>query len=374
MGLLPREALERLPNALHARSGRTSVRAVGEEGDDRLVAHDAATIARSRHRRIGELHGGGLGHDRAIGKGEHGVVPHHVERAAHRGDSGRDAHAPERGADRVAARKSGTAHHDIRAAHPHERGAERERVLEGAGGGGVGGERVGAARSQMSHEIRDAGCGKGPPQYLNHPQTLALQATGGFLDALVGSLGEHDAAPGTARPLVHRVAKRHLPNFCLSAFCTTGWTSCDTSPPKRATSRTRLELRYVRSNAGTRNTVSILGARLRFMSAIWNSYSKSDTARNPRTITAALTFLANSASSPSNDRTSTRLSGTVASMSCTRSSSEKSGCLATFTATATISRSTNSSERRMRSSCPLVIGSKEPGYTAMRVIVVRTGK
>jgi len=95
----------------------------------------------------------------------------------------------------------------------------------------------------MSDEIRDAGCGKGPPQNLNHPQTFALQAAGGFLDAVVGSLGEHNAAPGTARPLVHRVAKRHLPNFCLSAFCTTGWTSCDTSPPKRATSRTRLELR-----------------------------------------------------------------------------------------------------------------------------------
>src|SRR3989475_11014523 len=144
---------------------------------------------------------------------------------------------------RVAARKGGTAHHAIRAAHPHERGAEGERVLESGGGRRVGGKRVRAAGSQMSDEIRDAGCGKGPPQNLNHPQTFALQAAGGFLYAVVGSLGEHNAAPGTARPLVHRVAKRPLPNFCLSAFCTTGWTSCDTSPPKRATSRTRLELR-----------------------------------------------------------------------------------------------------------------------------------
>src|SRR5207249_10751630 len=59
IGLPPREALERLPHALHARSRRTALRAVGEERDDRLVAHDAATIARSRYSRIGELLRGG---------------------------------------------------------------------------------------------------------------------------------------------------------------------------------------------------------------------------------------------------------------------------------------------------------------------------
>src|SRR2546427_6127235 len=53
---------------------------------------------------------------------------------------------------RVAARKGGTAHHDIRAAHPHERGAEGERVLESGGGRRVGGKRVGAAGSQMSED------------------------------------------------------------------------------------------------------------------------------------------------------------------------------------------------------------------------------
>ena len=73
------------------------------------------------------------------------------------------------------------------------------------------------------------------------------------------------------------------------------------------------------------------------MSAIWNSYSKSDTARRPRTITAAPTCFANSASSPSNDCTSTRLSGTAVRIIATRSSSENSGCLATLIATATMS-------------------------------------
>ena len=36
------------------------------------------------------------------------------------------------------------------------------------------------------------------------------------------------------------------------------------------------------------NTVSIAGASLRFMRAIWNSYSKSEMARMPRTMVVAL--------------------------------------------------------------------------------------
>ena len=38
------------------------------------------------------------------------------------------------------------------------------------------------------------------------------------------------------------------------------------------------------------NTVSIRGLSRRFISAIWNSYSKSEIARSPRTITEAPTF------------------------------------------------------------------------------------
>ena len=92
------------------------------------------------------------------------------------------------------------------------------------------------------------------------------------------------------------------------------------------------------------------GARLRFMSAIWNSYSKSLTARRPRTITVAPTAQAKSASSPSNDRTSTLASSTACRINATRSSRVKSGCFATFTATATITRSAKVRARRMRSS------------------------
>src|SRR3989442_13359399 len=158
-----------------------------------------------------------------------------------------------------------------------------------------------------------------------------------FLHPRVLALSEHDASFDRPSPFKDAVQKSHFPNLRLRACWTVGSTSCETSPPKRATSRTRLELTKVRSKAGTRNTVSILGARLRFISAIWNSYSKSDTARKPRIITEAPTRFANSASSPSNDCTCKRLSGTACLIRATRSSSEKSGCLETFTATATMS-------------------------------------
>src|SRR4051812_17769577 len=184
-----------------------------------------------------------------------------------------------------------------------------------------------------------------PFQHLHDRQPFALHPRRRLLHARIVALGKDDPLLGVPRPLIDAAEKAHLANLRLSACCTTGSTSAETSPPKRATSRTRLELRYVRSNAGTRNTVSILGARFRFMSAIWNSYSKSETARSPRMITEAPTFLANSASTPSNDCTPPRLPGPACWISATRSSSENSGCLATLTATATISWSTNSSER-----------------------------
>src|SRR5205823_2889392 len=148
-----------------------------------------------------------------------------------------------RAPDRVAARKGGTAHHDIRAAHPDERGPEGERVLESGGGDGIGGKPVRMPRPKQPGHLGERGAGSRTLQELDDSEPLSLDPRRGGAHALVGPLGEHDAAPGTARPLVHRVAKRHLPNFFLSALCTTGWTSCDTSPPKRATSRTRLELR-----------------------------------------------------------------------------------------------------------------------------------
>src|SRR5256886_10945417 len=156
----------------------------------------------------------------------------------------------------------------------------------------------------MPDEVGDGGSGKRPPQDFHHPKAFPLQAPGRFLDPRIVTLGEHDALPGAPRPLVRGVAKAHRANFCSSAWRTAGWTSGATLPPNRATSRTRLDERYVRSNAGTRNTVSIPGARLRFIRAIWNSYSKSLTARRPRTITAAPAARAKSASSRSEEHTS----------------------------------------------------------------------
>ncbi len=97
--------------------------------------------------------------------------------------------------------------------------------------------------AKVTNEKRDARCGKGPPQNLHHPESFALEPSRGVLDARVVTLGQHDTPPGAPRPLVERVAERHVANFFASACRTAGWTSCDTSPPKRATSRTRLELR-----------------------------------------------------------------------------------------------------------------------------------
>src|SRR6266540_3872762 len=209
-------------------------------------------------------------------------------------------------------------------------------MFQGLCGRGIGGESVGAARPQMPGEERQPRIGRAP-QDLHGTQSFLLDALCRLLHARIVALRKDDACSGFPRPLIDAVEEAHFPNLRFRACWTVGSTSGDTSPPKRATSRTRLELTKVRSKAGTRNTVSILGARLRFISAIWNSYSKSDTARSPRIITDAPTFLANSASNPSNDCTSSRLSGTACLISATRSSRGKSGCFATFTATATIS-------------------------------------
>src|SRR5690606_17124519 len=75
---------------------------------------------------------------------------------------------------------------------------------------------------------------------------------------------------------------------------------------------------------------------------------------------------------PSYPQTSTfamSLSTSVAS--ATRSSSEKSGALRGLAAIATTTGSKRRAERRSRSSWPLVIGSKVPGYIAPTVIVRR---
>src|SRR5262249_24801304 len=90
------------------------------------------------------------------------------------------------------------------------------------------------------------------------------------------------------RQRLEAVGQHHLTgNFSVSRFSTTGGTMPATDVPKLATSLMSRDEMYVYLSCGIRNTVSTLERSLRFMSAIWNSYSKSDTARMPRTMQSA---------------------------------------------------------------------------------------
>src|SRR3970040_2129412 len=77
------------------------------------------------------------------------------------------------------------------------------------------------------------------------------------------------------------------PTFCFSLASTRGSTNLDTSPPSVAISRTSVAEMNMCCSEGVRNIVSKSGYRLRFIPASWNSYSKSDTARSPRSTTRA---------------------------------------------------------------------------------------
>src|SRR5690606_38795670 len=146
------------------------------------------------------------------------------------------------------------------------------------------------------------------------------------------------------------------------AAATAGVTKPETSPPNRAISRTSEDEMKLCCSAGVRNKVSTSGIRWRFMLAIWNSYSKSDTARRPRSSTPAPTSRTKYASSESKPRTST--CGCAASAwraRSTRNSSGNVGPLDWLAATTTIRRSNIGAARSTRSMWPLVIGSKVPG-------------
>ena len=71
------------------------------------------------------------------------------------------------------------------------------------------------------------------------------------------------------------------PTFALIFPRVAGGTSAETSPPSRATSLTIDDDRYRYSALVIMKSVSMSGANCRFASAIWNSYSKSETARKP---------------------------------------------------------------------------------------------
>jgi hypothetical protein len=73
--------------------------------------------------------------------------------------------------------------------------------------------------------------------------------------------------------------------------------------PSRAISFTIRELRYVYSSFGIRKIVSTVGSSFLFISAIWNSNSKSEIARRPRMTAVAFCSTAKSTSNPSSGAT-----------------------------------------------------------------------
>ena len=78
-----------------------------------------------------------------------------------------------------------------------------------------------------------------------------------------------------------------------------------TEPPNAAISRTPRDERKLYSGEAIRYIVSISGAIPRFRLFIWNSHSKSDTARRPFTIERAPRWRANSTTSVANPSTLT---------------------------------------------------------------------
>src|SRR5438067_11415241 len=115
------------------------------------------------------------------------------------------------------------------------------------------------------------------------------------------------------------------------------------------------------------NNVSNPRSSLRFVFAIWDSYSKSRTARKPRRMVFTPSCWANFTKRPLKVLTLTRLSPPSAPLSSsTRSSTENTASLAGFLSTATRSPSNSLSPRWMMLRWPCVGGSKEPGYRAMR--------
>src|ERR1051325_10532361 len=70
--------------------------------------------------------------------------------------------------------------------------------------------------------------------------------------ALVAAFWKYDPPPDTRRACADVVQKTHwVPYFARNASATAGCTRLVKSPPKRATSRTRLALMYVVSRDGT---------------------------------------------------------------------------------------------------------------------------
>src|SRR5882724_1066876 len=102
------------------------------------------------------------------------------------------------------------------------------------------------------------------------------------------------------------------------------------------------------------------------MPASWNSYSKSETARSPRSTTRARCSRTKSMSRPLKPSTCTFFTSASTSLAIAmRSSTVKNGRFAVLSAMASTSWSNSVLARRTRSSWPRVSGSNVPGYTAL---------
>ena len=108
-----------------------------------------------------------------------------------------------------------------------------------------------------------------------HGLGLGLHGEGGGRLERLEAIGEH------AQTLLSGEFRRSAAPRPPAAPCPS------TAAPSDETSLMRREEMYVYFSCGMRKTVSTVWRSLRFMSAIWNSYSKSDTARMPRTMQSA---------------------------------------------------------------------------------------
>ena len=116
-------------------------------------------------------------------------------------------------------------------------------MLECFNGCGVGGESVRFPGPEQPDHLGEWGVGSGTIEQLHPPQAFTLEPPGRLSHARVIAFRQDDPSPHAPRPFVDAAQEAHFANLRFNACCTAGWTSADTSPPNRATSRTRLELR-----------------------------------------------------------------------------------------------------------------------------------
>ena len=145
---------------------------------------------------------------------------------------------------------------------------------------------------------------------------LGAEALGGGADPGIVALAQHDPLPERGRALPQRLAKAHrpIPPGQRGGHRRDGPARSRRRRTGRPRARGSSSGRSGRRPAPGRPSPAT-GCSWRFISAIWNSYSKSLTARSPRTTIEAPTFRANSASSPSNDSKATRGSSPIVACS-----------------------------------------------------------